>query len=1238
MKEKISKIVFLFSAVFLIGFMQIENVNATTYSPSTLDEFRTLVENSQDGDEIDLVKLSNGESFDSVGGGSTDLASIGEINVNKNITIFSSEPEKAVRYLDFSWYRAVFLKNVSFNVSEGNTLTLKGYLYLRGTDDAPVFHGDGNLILTERAHIIGRNGHPAIELKEGKVEVNNLMSFDNSSKYGRDSEKFKSEIIGGDSSSSNGASAIVAKIIEIKQQNLKFKDYPNYVSQGLCIRGGHCLAENGQGGFAINGEEITIDLSGEMNEYATDSIIMGGSGPYGAGAIKGKNIDIECAGNGKIVPGNGIDTDTENARNNFYYGVIEVEEGGTLNFGTNEVHKNNNGLKREESMNYVVGGDNRTIFFNENEDCSTYFKDKNWNNFYPPVILAKDDAKVNVYRGHLQDKGPNANGPEILGKSVFMYNLSISPVIEMDKGTLNIGKENGQTDNIYISASSHVFNTSESLIKSNADVNVYGENTVIEGLTFTSMTISEEKQVGYAKNPIAPKVGASGIKTSGKVFVNAANICGGTISNILAENGSKKDEYRFGSGIVGASDVTLVNGAVVQGYGPIKYLRNKELYNYSRISDNNVSAGYGLENIGNVYIEDSEVHGGDIQTVKGTCTSSIPGFCEGNGKAGDGIRRVKYVEVKGDSLITGGSSVNNYSNNRTIFVDRLQAGSGINEAQNVNIKGNVQVYGGGSSTSAGHGIANSENITLEGDEATNKEPIVYGGACRQTKDTGKEISGSGIYMAKNANIKAGKIEAGNMVYQMYLNNYKDKVHSRTRTGGFNGTSDKAYAISGTGKILIDGDKNFTPEIKSYNSISQVGWIGTKTPIASVGLLDSGALYVGKAKIYSGGDENYRDKNILVSGGKYHVDIFKDNIINSFEEIKDNRRSQGIKYKAKNSVSLFRILNNDKTDYENEEIKKSAAYDDIFLNDFKINLYKEKNSLNSVLTKKAAIRKEMGQGLKTIGIEKIEDLEKMIDDNIILDKTEPTPKPEPTPTPEPEEIIVFKPHDDTPTYKVEAKKIEELENHIKYIFGYPEGTFKPEGKIKRAEVMAIIARGEGYKLSDESKPNYQDAKDKSWYNKYINACTKAGILKEKEGEKLRAEEAITRAELADLISRITNGNDKKSDLTDIKGHWAEEAINQGYGNGILTGYPDKSFKPDNTITRAETIIIINALYNRHPDKDYIDANQEQITKYIDLNKSHWAYYEIMEASESHKFVRVGEHEENWKELIKDLTNN
>lgn len=101
-------------------------------------------------------------------------------------------------------------------------------------------------------------------------------------------------------------------------------------------------------------------------------------------------------------------------------------------------------------------------------------------------------------------------------------------------------------------------------------------------------------------------------------------------------------------------------------------------------------------------------------------------------------------------------------------------------------------------------------------------------------------------------------------------------------------------------------------------------------------------------------------------------------------------------------------------------------------------------------------------------------------------------------------------------------------------------------VCRADTNPAASRGgDHYDLTTDSQLNDKDTKENAWCNKYIHACTRAGILREEEGENLRADEAITRAEPADSINRIRPKNDKQADFTDIKGHRAEDAINQGY---------------------------------------------------------------------------------------------
>lgn len=1298
MRLKNVKFLFIFLFMFVLSLAIPKVASAVEYKPDNMNEAKKQIQGAGDGDVIDLVNLYNRKEFKQ---GGNDFSSLGTIKVNSNITIMSSDPKQTTySFNEAEGARAVYISNISLDIAEGKTLTMKGHLYLKGPQDKALISGDGNLYLTERMNLSGQNGYPAIYLPQGSVKIENLMSYTGEEETGERNEygypitiklKYYSKITGGDSDV-KGADAIVAKTVEVNQTNLQFETGTLYtVDRGLFIRGGNGLSDNAQGGRGIKAEDINIDLSGELNSRSTP-VISGGAGGYGQGAVIGKNIEIKCAGNSKIVSGNGVDLNIDGAnREKVYYGTIEVEDGGHLDFATKDFPGLNDDKKL--SMNYIVGGDRRYVDSNGNKASEDFFNKKAWTNFYGPIILANGNASVNIYRGNFTDKGANDNMPSGSQDSDFMYKLPHSPVIEMESGLLNLGMP-GQKDTIHLGCGSHFFNTSKAIISSNGDINVYGAKTFVEGPTPGAAT----PYTGYSENSIAPKVGAAGIKTDGKVLVDEANICGGGIYNILSDKGSRKDDYRFGSGIVGAEEVRLLNGAVVQGYGPVKYLRDKKVYPYSRSVEANVSSGHGLENVGKVYVENSEVHGGDIQTTRAFCQGSTLGDCAGNGIAGTGIKKAKAIEITGDSLITGGSSTNIRGN---LFADRHTAGSAIDIAQSVLVKGGAQIYGGGSSTKSGHGIANVDNVVVEGEGG--KEPVIIGGGCRPTKAGADKQAGSGLYMVGDATIRAGKIEAGDKLYQTYIEGYKAKMHRKTTGGGFSGLSPKAYAISAKGKVIIDGEGQFTPKIMSYMPFD--GSV-KGDPISSIFLTNEGTLYVGKAKVFSGGDEDYRDKNILVKGGKYHVDIFKENTINSFKEIKDkNNKTQGIKYKADGSVALYRILNknNDGTylDFVKDELKASAAYDGVFENELRLLLYKENLALGETLKEKSLLRKSIGQVLETLEVEDIKDITNMAMDNIVLEKKKvenyyikydlnkdfypqiPIKGNAPIDTNSyklGDVAIVLEADGVTtegyrflgwntkkdgsgktylPGEKIEVKSnvilyaqweqieerihekhdypkgdlliLKERGSHIKYIFGYPDGNLLPEGNITRAEAAAIAVRLKDISTTDMSKANYVDLKEGAWYLPYINAALKYNLL-DTEADKIRPDDPITRAEMARLLSPIDKTNDLRSDFQDIIGHRYEKEINQAYGNKRIIGYPDGSFKPDNNITRAEAVIMFNSIFNRVPDKDFINTNEVLLVKFKDLKKDYWAYYELAEAANSHEYERKSNNkDEIWIEV-------
>lgn len=252
------------------------------------------------------------------------------------------------------------------------------------------------------------------------------------------------------------------------------------------------------------------------------------------------------------------------------------------------------------------------------------------------------------------------------------------------------------------------------------------------------------------------------------------------------------------------------------------------------------------------------------------------------------------------------------------------------------------------------------------------------------------------------------------------------------------------------------------------------------------------------------------------------------------------------------------------------------------------------------------------------------------------KPEPTPEPQPVPE---VEIPGIKIRDHyTPTYPVYVsvpdKKVADIFTHERYIFGYPDDTIRPDGDMTRAEAIAVVARLQKLDLSDKTSNIYKDTKAGMWYNAAINAAFREGYLLEKEGENIRPNDKITRAELALLISHIDKKNDKVAPFEDVKGHKFEAAINQAYGNERIKGYPDGTFKPDNSITRAEVATMLNKLYDRYPDKNFIDANQNLVHNYKDMSyKGHWGYYELVEAYHTHKFTRLANNMEEWKAIIK-----
>ena len=203
-----------------------------------------------------------------------------------------------------------------------------------------------------------------------------------------------------------------------------------------------------------------------------------------------------------------------------------------------------------------------------------------------------------------------------------------------------------------------------------------------------------------------------------------------------------------------------------------------------------------------------------------------------------------------------------------------------------------------------------------------------------------------------------------------------------------------------------------------------------------------------------------------------------------------------------------------------------------------------------------------------------------------------------------------------------------ENHIPFFQGYVDNSFRPDNPITRAEVSAIFFRLLAGSEKDGYVPSkFQDMPSGQWYTQYVNYLAHIGILTGYPDGDFRPHQSITRAEFVTIVARFhdSRASDWNS-FTDVNvGHWASADIFAAYRRGWISGYPDGTFRPDDSITRAEAAKIVNAQLGRMVDTIALDR---VINPYNDVSRSHWAYADIIEASLRHEHTRESGGGELW----------
>ena len=242
----------------------------------------------------------------------------------------------------------------------------------------------------------------------------------------------------------------------------------------------------------------------------------------------------------------------------------------------------------------------------------------------------------------------------------------------------------------------------------------------------------------------------------------------------------------------------------------------------------------------------------------------------------------------------------------------------------------------------------------------------------------------------------------------------------------------------------------------------------------------------------------------------------------------------------------------------------------------------------------------------------------------------------------EAVVVRDRHTTSPETPVApGKPVLNTEDHVAYIIGYLDGTVRPGNHITRAEVASIFFR----LLTDESRTefwsrsnDYSDVSAEKWYNNPISTLSNADIISGYPDGTFRPNAPITRAEFATIAARFSevvyNGGNSFTDVPE--NHWAARFISMAEHLGWITGYPDGSFRPNQAITRAESMTLINRVLERAVEEEHMLSD---MLKWVDNTSGAWYYEAVQEATNSHTYARTDEQVpgldfcyEDWQKIL------
>ncbi len=210
----------------------------------------------------------------------------------------------------------------------------------------------------------------------------------------------------------------------------------------------------------------------------------------------------------------------------------------------------------------------------------------------------------------------------------------------------------------------------------------------------------------------------------------------------------------------------------------------------------------------------------------------------------------------------------------------------------------------------------------------------------------------------------------------------------------------------------------------------------------------------------------------------------------------------------------------------------------------------------------------------------------------------------------------------PTVCDEVGDLLETQQHDAYIQGY-KGAFRPNGKITRAETAQMF-----YSLLKD-KPqspefSFEDVPEGQWYTEPVRALASLGAINGYPSGLFCPGRSISRAEFVTIAARFSKLLSSETTFPDLDtAEWAISSITSAVAHGWIKGYPDGTFRPNSPISRAEAVVILNAMLERTADKNAVRISQT--TEFSDVERTYWAYAQISEAATSHDYARTDDGE-------------